>query len=245
MPGPCCRVRRAASSPSATILRALIYRGSPAPFSQQGRAVAAHSTCRWSHFAYAISWRTSSSVCASLISDRQTGRLTCDQEAVAHRTGLVGRPDAQQRQRKDAIAGPRIAQEPAITPVHEELARKPRCANAPGPPHAKAQILECLDREAGPLGELAIFDLVPHARQASLATDRLQEAPNFPGTRITPGEPGADRQASAGPERPIGLVEEMLFLRHMLEALHPHNMVKPPRPQPLATPIPPQQPAPR
>jgi hypothetical protein len=37
---------------------------------QQGRAVAANSTCRWSHCAYAISRRTSSSVCASLISDR-------------------------------------------------------------------------------------------------------------------------------------------------------------------------------
>src|SRR6267143_3622859 len=45
-------------------------RHNTAPFSQQGRAVAANSTCRWSHFAYAISWRTSSSVCASLISDR-------------------------------------------------------------------------------------------------------------------------------------------------------------------------------
>ena len=31
------------------------------PFNQQGRAVAANSTCRWAHFAYAISWRTSSS----------------------------------------------------------------------------------------------------------------------------------------------------------------------------------------
>jgi hypothetical protein len=39
-------------------------------FGQQGRAVAANSTCRWSHFAYAISRRTSSTVCASLISDR-------------------------------------------------------------------------------------------------------------------------------------------------------------------------------
>src|SRR6266550_2760755 len=39
----------------------------------KGRAVAANSTCRWSHFAYAISWRTSSSVCASLISDRHRG----------------------------------------------------------------------------------------------------------------------------------------------------------------------------
>src|ERR1700716_1766063 len=45
-------------------------RHNTAPFSQQGRAVAANSTFRWSHFAYAISWRTSSSVCASLISDR-------------------------------------------------------------------------------------------------------------------------------------------------------------------------------
>src|SRR5260370_10891927 len=126
---------------------------------------------------------------------------------------------------KDAIAGPRSGQEPAITPVHEELARKPRCANAPGPPHAKAQILECLDREAGPLGELAIFDLVPHPRQASLATDRLQEVPNFPWTRITPGEPGPDRQAAARPERPVRLVVGMLFLRHMLGALDRDNMV--------------------
>ncbi|WMT79158.1 hypothetical protein [Bradyrhizobium sp. Ash2021] len=47
-------------------------RGSHAPFGQQGRAVAANSTCRWSHFAYAISRRTSSSVCASLISDRHS-----------------------------------------------------------------------------------------------------------------------------------------------------------------------------
>ncbi len=39
---------------------------------QQGRAVAANGTFRWSHFAYAISWRTSSSVCASLISDRHS-----------------------------------------------------------------------------------------------------------------------------------------------------------------------------
>ena len=44
--------------------------GSHTPFTQQGRAVAANRTFRWSHFAYAISWRTSSSVCASLISDR-------------------------------------------------------------------------------------------------------------------------------------------------------------------------------
>jgi hypothetical protein len=36
---------------------------------KQGRAVAANSPFRWSHFAYAISWRTSLSVCASLISD--------------------------------------------------------------------------------------------------------------------------------------------------------------------------------
>ena len=36
----------------------------------ESSAVAANSTCRWSHFAYAISWRTSSSVCASLISGR-------------------------------------------------------------------------------------------------------------------------------------------------------------------------------
>jgi hypothetical protein len=28
-----------------------------APFTQQGRAVAANRTSRWSHFAYAISWR--------------------------------------------------------------------------------------------------------------------------------------------------------------------------------------------
>src|SRR5258708_36220734 len=132
------------------------------------------------------------------------GRVTRDQEAVAHRAGLVGGPDAQQRQGTDAVAGPRIAQEPAIAPVDQELARKPRCANPPGPPHAEAQILECLDREAGALGERAIFCLAPHARQASLATDRLQEMPNFPGTRITPGEPGTDRQASAGPERPVG-----------------------------------------
>ena len=69
---------------------------------------------------------------ASLISNRNTGRrveFTCDQEAVAHQTGLVGRPDAQQRERKDAIVGPRIAQEPAITAVDEERARKPPCAN--------------------------------------------------------------------------------------------------------------------
>src|SRR5216683_6041611 len=45
-------------------------RHNTATFSQQGRAVAANSTFRWSHFAYAISWRTSSSVCASLIPDR-------------------------------------------------------------------------------------------------------------------------------------------------------------------------------
>jgi histidinol phosphatase-like PHP family hydrolase len=120
----------------------------------------------------------------------------------------------------------RIAQVPAITWVDEELARKPGCANAPGPPHVEAQILKCLDSEAGPLGELAIFDLAPHARQASLATDRLQEVPSFPGTRITPGEPGADRQASAGPERPVGLVEEMLLFSHMLGALDGDNMVK-------------------
>jgi hypothetical protein len=36
------------------------------------RAVAANRTFRWSYFAYAISWRTSSSICASLISDRHT-----------------------------------------------------------------------------------------------------------------------------------------------------------------------------
>ena len=40
------------------------------PFSQQGRAVAANNTCRWSHFAHAISWRTPSSVCTCLISDK-------------------------------------------------------------------------------------------------------------------------------------------------------------------------------
>src|SRR5258708_12036468 len=45
-------------------------RHNSAPFSQQGRAVAAYSTFRWSHFAYAISWRTSSSECANFISDR-------------------------------------------------------------------------------------------------------------------------------------------------------------------------------
>ena len=32
--------------------------------------------CRWSHCAYAISWRTSSSVCASLISDRHSWYFT-------------------------------------------------------------------------------------------------------------------------------------------------------------------------
>src|SRR6266404_9955007 len=52
---------------------AISERGSHAPFSQQGRAVAANSTFRWSHFAYASSRRTSSSVCASLISDRHSG----------------------------------------------------------------------------------------------------------------------------------------------------------------------------
>jgi hypothetical protein len=41
--------------------------------SQQGRADPANSTCRWSHCAYAISWRTPSSVCACLISDRHSG----------------------------------------------------------------------------------------------------------------------------------------------------------------------------
>src|SRR4029077_8133812 len=154
---------------------------------------------------------------------------------------MVGRPDAQQRQRKDAIAGPRVAQVPAITPVYEELAREPRCANAPGPPHATAQILECLDRQPGPLGELAIFDLVPHARQASLATDRLQEVPNFPGTRITPGEPGADRQAPAGRECLRALVKEMLFARHMLGALDRDNMVKAPGLEAVVEPIPAQE----
>jgi hypothetical protein len=42
----------------------LLRRGSHAPFSQQGRADAANTTCGWSHCAYAISWRTASSVCA-------------------------------------------------------------------------------------------------------------------------------------------------------------------------------------
>src|ERR1700726_992803 len=37
---------------------------------QQGRAGAAYAPCRWLHCAYAISWRTPSSVCACLISDR-------------------------------------------------------------------------------------------------------------------------------------------------------------------------------
>src|SRR4029077_2176532 len=73
MSGPRCRVRRAASPPFAAILRDLLQRGSHAPFGQQGRAIAANSTCRWSHFAYAISRRTSSSVRASLNSDRHTG----------------------------------------------------------------------------------------------------------------------------------------------------------------------------
>src|SRR5262249_3746014 len=38
----------------------------------QGRAFAANNTCRWSHFAYTISWRTPSSVCTCLISDRHS-----------------------------------------------------------------------------------------------------------------------------------------------------------------------------
>jgi hypothetical protein len=50
-------------------------RHNTAPFSQQGRAVAANSTFRWSHFAYAISWRTSSSVmprvCGSIARSRR------------------------------------------------------------------------------------------------------------------------------------------------------------------------------
>jgi hypothetical protein len=32
-------------------------------------------TFRWSHFAYAIPWRASSYLCASLISDRHTGQF--------------------------------------------------------------------------------------------------------------------------------------------------------------------------
>jgi hypothetical protein len=44
-----------------------------ASFSQQGCPDAANSTRSWSHCAYAISWRTPSSVCACLISDRHTG----------------------------------------------------------------------------------------------------------------------------------------------------------------------------
>jgi NAD(P)-dependent dehydrogenase (short-subunit alcohol dehydrogenase family) len=48
---------------------ATYYNGSHAPFSQQGRAVVANSTCRWSDFAHAVPRPTSSPVCASLISD--------------------------------------------------------------------------------------------------------------------------------------------------------------------------------
>src|SRR5260370_15393719 len=44
-------------------------------FSQQGRANAANCTCRWSHCAHAISWRTPSSACACLISDRHSDTI--------------------------------------------------------------------------------------------------------------------------------------------------------------------------
>jgi hypothetical protein len=57
--------------------------------SQQGRAVAANSTFRWSHFAYAISWRTSSSVCASLISDRHRGKIAPPAVPIVNPIGLT------------------------------------------------------------------------------------------------------------------------------------------------------------
>ena len=53
---------------------ATYYNEARTQFGQQGRAVAANSTCRWSHFAYAISRRTSSSVRASLNSDRHRAK---------------------------------------------------------------------------------------------------------------------------------------------------------------------------
>jgi hypothetical protein len=37
------------------------------------------------HFAYAISWRTSSSVCACLIFDRRNGRIYCWKDALVSR----------------------------------------------------------------------------------------------------------------------------------------------------------------
>jgi hypothetical protein len=72
LPGPCCCGRRAASSPSASLLHDLLQSGSDAPVGQQGCAVTAHYSCRWPHCADAIPRRTSPSVCASLISDRHT-----------------------------------------------------------------------------------------------------------------------------------------------------------------------------
>src|ERR1700737_4078572 len=48
----------------------LLQSGSDASVGQQGCAVTAHHSCRWSHCADAISRRTSSPICPSLISDR-------------------------------------------------------------------------------------------------------------------------------------------------------------------------------
>ncbi len=63
--------------------------------------VAANSTCCWSHFAYAISRRTSSSVCANLISDRHNGKKApssmdhASSAQVVVRTTLPADPDGQ------------------------------------------------------------------------------------------------------------------------------------------------------
>ena len=74
LPGPCCRGRRAASPPSASLVRDLLQSGSDALVGQQGCAVTAQYSCRWPHCADAIPRRTSPSVCTSLISDRHNCR---------------------------------------------------------------------------------------------------------------------------------------------------------------------------
>src|SRR5438876_5360651 len=59
--------------PRHLLFAIIAYRIQVDRYGDLGRAVAANSTCRWSHFAYAISRRTPTSACTCLISDRSSG----------------------------------------------------------------------------------------------------------------------------------------------------------------------------
>src|SRR5712671_4639409 len=81
----------AASPPSASLLRDLLQSGSDASVGQQGCAVTAHYSFRWSHCADAISRWTSSPICPSLISDRHNPRLRRDLTLAGQFDHLHGR----------------------------------------------------------------------------------------------------------------------------------------------------------